>query len=975
MTKRLYLLGRWCAEHGWLVIACWVIALVSVGVLNKALPGAAQSTFSLTGTDSTAAQTLINQAFPGASGDANPIVLHDDKLDFRTDHGKQAITNIAHPLSKLSAVADVSDGTTDPTATSKDGHTTLISVTVNNQASGKPETADLLLDTAKEKAPETASVALGGYLGSLISKPQTELSEVLGLTAALIVLYLTLRRFSAMFIPLINALMAVGIGLTLIQVLARLVYIPDTAPTLGTMLGLGVGIDYALFLVTRHRKLLAAGYSVPDAVGRTTGTAGAGMVFAGGTLIAAVVGLVFTGITFLAWLGVAAAIVVALAVFASATLVPALLGVNKHRILPKNMQDLDPDHEELDNTRWARLADAVTSKPWRYAITSTIVLLLLAAPTTSLTLGHTDAGNLPASTTAKQAYDLISQGFGPGENGPLAVTVQLYSPATAPSGKVSTDGLSGSRNSQSSTGDPRTQDPRLIELQHALERATGVASVQAPVVSTDGGVAIIRVNPTMGAADPQTAALVEELRTTTLPQATQGQGMQAYVGGVTALITDLSHLIAKRTAVFIFGVVALAFVLLMLAYRSLLIPFKAAVMNLLSIAAAYGVVTMVFQWGWGIKLIGLDGPVPIESYVPMMMFAVLFGLSMDYEVFLLTAFREHWERTGDMVVSVRRGLADTGRLVTAAALIMVVVFGSFILSDNAVVKMFGVGLATAVAVDASIVRCLLVPAIMVLAAKGTWWLPDWLDRLLPQVHVEGDPAALEEMSLADRPKSDSGPVIMHRPVAAVAAVAGVIVGWFLISRIPWLPSGSNMAIALSAVLGAVVFLLPTSDGHPQRTFTRGLAYTIGVIVGIVTSGLLAAIVPPVGADSGAITTGAILLAGLIVVLVFSRRLALPIMLGAIAVAITIGLMGSSPAIMVLLTTCLAPAALTMTVAAIIGLIVSGRQQSEDSTITDSESSDSDAVPVAVAADSTPIVNLDQPSNPDAFRPDSGGDKR
>lgn len=875
---------------------------------NALLPKSSISTFSLSGTDSTTAQTFLNQAFPQTNTDSNPVVLSSPTLDFGEGEGKATVDRVAADLAAIPAVVQVQTPSDIPSQLSKDGHTAIIGVTIDGQQLGDEAVSVEVLDTAKEAAGPEVTVNLGGYLGQQLSRPDTHQSERLGLLAALVVLFFTLRRVWAMVIPLINALFAVGIGLAIVGILGRVTFIPDVAPTLGTMLGLGVGIDYALFLVTRHRKLLRQGYDVPDAIGRTMGTAGAGMVFAGGTLIAAVCGLTLTGISFLAWLGYAAGIVVLLAVAASLTLVPAILGVMGRRVLPKkDRPEDDPSHEELDKTMWARLANSVTNRPWPFAIASTLILLILAAPMLTLSLGETDASNLPPETVSRQAYDAMAEGFGPGSTAPLVVVSQMYTAATAP------PGVTG-------PGDPRVQDPRLQDLRADLAATPGVVEANEPIVSTDGGVAIIKITPEWNAADPRTAALVDDLRVKVIPPATEGEGMASYVGGITALSSDLNELIAKRTPGFILGVVVLSFILLMLAYRSLLIPFKAAIMNLLSIAAAYGVVTVIFQWGWGDFLIGLDGPVPIDSYIPMMMFAVLFGLSMDYEVFLLTAFREHWALTGDMKVAVRRGLADSGRLVTAAALIMVVVFASFILSDNATVKMFGVGLATAVAVDATIVRCLLVPAIMVLAAKGTWWLPAWLDRLLPQLHVEGDPNALESIASDDRDRSFARrPVALQRPVVVVGTAVGVALAWFLVSRLPALPFDARTPIAMAAVLGGVTVLLPPalSGGTSSRPF-RAFGYFLGVILAMLVIGVLAIVVPPVPADNGAVTAWAIVIAALLAVLVIGRSLALPMLLGAIATAISMALMASyEPDSLTLMIITLLPAMVTMMVASVI----------------------------------------------------------
>ncbi len=587
VTRWLYGIGRTCARRSRLVIVAWILAALTIMGANQLLPGSSIESFSLRGTDSTTAQELLAQAFPGSSTEANPIVLSSDTLNFGQGAGKAAVDSVADAVAQLPTVAAVSTPSEQPTLLSEDGKTAIVQVTVNDQSIGQEDVAAEVFDTAKAAAPPGVTVDIGGILGTQLSQPDTRSSEAIGLLAALVVLFFAMRRAWAVALPLINAVVAVGVGLAIIGLLGRVVFIPDVAPTLGTMLGLGVGIDYALFLVTRHRKLLSQGFEVNDAVGRTSGTAGAGMVFAGGTLIAAVVGLTLTGISFLAWLGYAAAIVVAVAVLASLTLLPAMLGALGPKVLPKKAQlDEDPDHESLDKTWWARLATVVTDKPWTFAISSTTVLLILAAPTLTLELGHSDASDLPESTVSRQAYDAMAAGFGPGSTAPLAVVSQMYTIATAP------PGVTG-------PGDPRTQDPRLTNLAADLAASPGVVSVGEPIVSTDGGVAVIRVTPEWNSADPQTAELVQRLRVDVIPPATAGEGMQSYVGGVTALTTDLSELIAARTLGFIIGVVVLSFVLLMLAYRSLLIPFKAAVMNLLSIAAAYGVVTAVFQWGWG----------------------------------------------------------------------------------------------------------------------------------------------------------------------------------------------------------------------------------------------------------------------------------------------------------------------------------------------------------------------------------------
>ena len=910
------------------MIGIWLLAAVAIIGANNLLGPAGQNNYVLQGTDSAEAQALLGDAFPGSSTQANPVVIYNAHTDFGSGQGEATVNEVARQLKAMPPLAVVTTPTDQPSQLSSDHHTAIVNVVVADAYVGKEDVATDVLSTSQKAAGPDNQVALGGVMGQQISKPDTHLSEIIGLLMALIVLFITLRRWAAVFIPLINALMAVAIGLSVIALLGRVVFIPDVAPTLGSMLGLGVGIDYALFLVTRHRRLLRAGYEVADSAGRTAGTAGAGTVFAGGTLIAAVCGLTFTGIGFLAWLGYAAGIVVALAMLASLTLVPALFGLMGQSVVPKKQKDnelVHGDHEALDKTFWARLAHRVTGHPWHYVIGSTIILLLLAAPMLTLQVGTSDAGDLPEDTTARQANDLIVAGFGPGATDPFAIVSQMYTVATAPTGADGKPVTVTGGNDTSS--DPRTLDPRLVQLQKTLAATPGVTYTSSPVVSTDGGVAVIKINPSWEASVPQTSDLVRTLRDSVLPSVTNGQSMASHVGGVTAATNDLMDLIAQRTPFFIFGVVVLAFFLLMIAYRSLLIPFKAAVMNLVSIAAAYGVITMVFQWGWGAQLIGLDGPVPIDSYVPMMMFAILFGLSMDYEVFLLTAFREHWAHTDDMRVAVRRGLADTGQLVTSAALIMVSVFASFILSEDSTVKIFGVGLSTAVLVDATIVRCSLVPAIMVLAKKGTWWLPGWLDRLLPQLHVEGDPAALDEAATAQsKPKPGRAPLAFHRPAAVVGTVLGVGLAWFLVSRLPALPADANTAIAVSATLGAVIVLLPAGfAGGSGSRVVRASGFAIGVFLGALVVSLFSMAIPPTKQADGIVTAWAIVVVGMLVILFVSRSIAMPIMLGAVSTAITYSILAASlPGTGVLIIISFLPALITIVVTSLVVSVAGDR---------------------------------------------------
>ncbi|MFI0433637.1 MAG: MMPL family transporter [Candidatus Nanopelagicales bacterium] len=962
MTSILYRIARWCASHALLVVVAWLVLAAALAGVNRVLPASPPEMFVLNGTDSAEAQVLLAQAFPGSGTDATPLIIHAPITDLSTPEGSAVLQRAGAEVESLPEVISVTGPADDVELLSTDHHTAMLSVILTEAGSSSIEFGEELISVTEDAVGPGIEVALGGLLGQKVSTPETHSSEVLGLIAALLVLFVSLRRITATVIPLVSAMVAVAIGLFIIDLLGRVVFIPDVAPTLGTMLGLGVGIDYALFLITKHRTLLREGYGVADSVGRTAGTAGAGMVFAGSTLVAALCGLALTGLSFLAWLGFAAAIVVVVAVVSSITFVPALLGLSRRSVLPRRANTLTAAQidEELDASFWARIAGAVTGHPWLFAISASVVLALLAAPAATLQLGHTDAGIYPEGTTAREAYDLTTAAFGPGATAPLAVVASLYTPATSPESEDEADGRGSADPADSGNepaaaeadaaadagaGDPRRQDPRLLTLQAALLAAPGVVSADAPVVSTDGGVAVIRVIPEWSGADPRTGELVTELREQVLPEAVAGEGIAPHVGGVTAATTDLSALIAAKTPWFILGVVLMAFVLLMMAYRSLLIPFKAALMNLISIAAAYGVVVMVFQWGWGVELIGLEGPVAIESYVPLMMFAVLFGLSMDYEVFLLTAFREHWERSGDMLLSVRRGLSETGRVVTSAALIMCVVFGSFVLSDNAIVKMFGVGLASAVFIDATVVRCMLVPAIMVLAQKGTWWLPAWLDRLLPQLQVEGDPKALEQETHIAASGGRPRPPNLTR---ILLTMLGVAVAWVISlvfaadSGFTALPTAGGMlpAAAVSAAAAGLALAVPLR-ARTSVELPPGLR-SLGFAVGAVALLLLAQAVGGLGnpaRTSGWLAGWAIVLAGLALVAMARLPIIVPTALGAMAMAITQAV-GPYADAGTLLLTCLGPAAVVWLVALIGRLIFRGGAGAgpSESGVPDSEAS-------------------------------------
>jgi RND superfamily putative drug exporter len=465
------------------------------------------------------------------------------------------------------------------------------------------------------------------------------------------------------------------------------------------MVGLGVGIDYALFIVSRHRGYLADGVPVEESVGRALANAGQPVVFAGGIVVVSVLGLAVAGVPFMTAGGIGLAIMVAIMVAVSITLLPAFLGLSGHavnRFGPRR-------RTAAEGAGWARWVAHVTRHAWPYAVGVTVILLALAAPAAALRAGIPDDGALPTSRTERQAYDLVADGFGPGRNGPFVIAVDVHGDATA-----------------------------LTTLVLALRADRGIALVAEPDVS-DGGVASVVAFPTTGPQEDATRATLDRLRADVIPRALADSPARAYVGGQMVNFADVGQRVNERLPLFIGGVLALSFLLLVVVFRSVLVALKAVVLNLLSIGASYGVMVMVFQWGWGGSLIGLTATVPIVSFIPMFMFAILFGLSMDYEVFLLSRVREEHDAGHDDVTSVVRGISKTARVITSAALIMISVFLAFVGGQDAATKMFGLGLATAIFLDATLVRLVLVPATMTLLGRGNWWLPAWLDRSLPSL--------------------------------------------------------------------------------------------------------------------------------------------------------------------------------------------------------------------------------------------------
>ncbi|MEZ5246018.1 MAG: MMPL family transporter [Acidimicrobiales bacterium] len=722
MSNWLYRLGRFAASHRGLVLVVWLAAAVTIVAVDRIAGGETVDNFEVPGVESQQAIDLLKDQFPERSGATAMVVFHTDQGDFSGADAAAAVAATVEQVRELDHVVAVTDPLGSQRSISPDGATAFASVQFDaSTAELGREALDALIDTAGPAEAAGLQVEYGGELPTVLKERTTGPAEMIGIIAALVILFVTFRSVYSTVLPLGVAVLGLAVGLSIVGLLGAVIDIPSVAPRLGTMIGLGVGIDYALFVLSRHRDQLDAGMDVEESIGRTNATAGQAVVVAGGTVVVAILGLQLAGIPFVAALGYSASLVVAIAVLVAVTLLPALLALAGRRVLPRSHRLAGradavggSDHSEVvagGHGGWVRWAHWVAHHPWRSSIAATLVLLVLSIPVLDMRLGQADAGTDPVTTTHRRAYDLLAAGFGDGFNGPLLVVVDL-----------------------TSTSDPTVLD----QVAAALAADPGVRAVSPPEVNETGNTALLTAIPTTKPQDEATSDLVHRLREEALPAATDATGADALVGGPTAGFIDQSDKIAARLPWFIAAVVSLSFLLLMTVFRSILVPLKAALLNLLSIGAAYGVVVAVFQWGWGRSLIGLDEAVPIASFVPMMMFAILFGLSMDYEVFILSRIREEYHRGHSNIDSVVEGLGATAKVITAAALIMISVFLGFVVSDDPVVKMMGVGLATAVAVDATIVRMVLVPSTMALVGDPNWWLPDWLDRILPTLDIEGD---------------------------------------------------------------------------------------------------------------------------------------------------------------------------------------------------------------------------------------------
>jgi putative drug exporter of the RND superfamily len=709
MSHLLYKIGNLAGRHPWRIIGAWVFLAGAVFMVNSSHGGGYDETFSLPGSESQAAADAIQDRFPQETLYSSNVILHSDE-GLTAPATRAAVEQAVQKLSEGPHVIAVSSpyDPRGPTV-SADGKTAFATVGFDTEKIGLSEY------DAAEKAVQGLrdagiQVEYDGGLGyAKVSGGGN--SELIGILMAIIILAIAFGSLVAMSLPIVAALTAIVVGSSAIGIMAGIVAVPEVTGVVAIMLGLGVGIDYALFILSRHRQNLAAGLSVPVAIGRANATAGLSVLFAGVTVIVAILGLKVAGIPMMTMMGYGSAIMVAVVMLAAITLLPAMLGVVKHRVNSARVPFIRPKATYDPDGSSAQWAARVVARPVRYGGAAALALGILAIPVFSMHLGFADAGNDAPTSTTRKAYDLMADGYGPGTNGPFQVVVD------ADGGKL-----------------PATTLERVTT---ALADQSGVASVDTPVTNQAGDLAIITVTPTTSPQDARTSDLLQHLRADTIPAAVAGSDVHVSVTGSTALTVDVSSRLQQRMAWFLGAVIGLSFLVLMVVFRSVLVPLKAAALNVLGVAAAYGVVVAVFQWGWGASLIGVHETVPSMPLAPMLMFAILFGLSMDYEVFLMSRVREQYRKHLDPSRAVIEGVGSTARVITSAALIMISVFASFILDVDVTTKMFGIGLSVAVFLDVTLIRMILVPAAMSLLGHRAWWLPQWLDRLLPTIDIEG----------------------------------------------------------------------------------------------------------------------------------------------------------------------------------------------------------------------------------------------
>ncbi|MFI5878666.1 MMPL family transporter [Streptomyces sp. NPDC051554] len=708
-------LARWCVRHRLVAVLLWLVAFGGVTAAAAVTGSAYSNDYEAPGTESGRATQLLKEGFPGLGGDSDTVVWRTSPGSVRAAAVEQTMTGALDRIADLPGVASVvspydGQGTGRISA---DGRTAYATVTFAHQAEDIDKSeAQAVVSAAKAAQTDGLQVELGGSAIALTEASSGHTAEIVGVAVAALVLFLAFGSLAASLLPIGTALVSVGTAYGAIVLLGHAMTVADFAPMLGMLLGLGVGIDYALFIVTRHRRGLKRGLSVTEAVTNAVVTTGRAVVFAGATVCIALLGMLILRLGFLNGVAIAASLTVVLTVAASVTLLPALLSFIGPRALSRRERRRLAEHgpqPELPTGLAARWSAFVERRPKLLGTLALIVMAVLALPTLALHLGTSDQGNDPRSSTTRQAYDLLAAGFGPGVNGPLTLVTKI-------------DGAE----------DKLTLD----NLDATLRTTEGVASVTPVTYDAGGSTGYFSVVPDSAPQSQRTSDLVDRLRTEVLPRAETGTSLDIHVGGVTASYDDFADVIVGKLPLFVGVVISLGCVLLLLAFRSIGIPLKAAAMNVAAVAAAFGVVVAIFQWGWGSEFLGLGRAGPIEPFLPVIMVSVLFGLSMDYQVFLVSRMYEEWLETGDNRRAVRVGLAETSRVINSAAVIMISVFLAFVLSGDRVIAMFGIALASAVALDAFVLRTLLVPALMHLLGGANWWLPRGLDRVLPRISIE-----------------------------------------------------------------------------------------------------------------------------------------------------------------------------------------------------------------------------------------------
>ena len=720
-------LARFCVRHRWYVLIAWIALFILINVVSHAEGSAYSNAFSLPGTNSTHAESLLEKGFPQQSGDVDQIV-------FQTTNGT-VVTHQAAIQAMLSKVAKLPNvgSVTSPfcTGTFKASETLPTGVCVGSAQISKTGTiayavvhfsklANNLTNPQIQIVETVASTARsstlniqfdGNAFGQLDSNGASSPYEAFGLIATAVVLVLAFGSFFAMLLPLGVALFALGIALAGGILLSHVLAIAQFAPILGSLIGLGVGIDYALFIVTRSRQELKRGQSVEDAVTTALNTSGRAVLFAGSTVCIALLGMLILGLSFLNGVAVTASLTVLVTMIASISLLPSLLAFQKKHVLSRRERrilDRDGPGPIVVSGPWQRWAHFVARHPRALTFAALTVIVAFVIPFVSLQLGSSDQGSDPAGSTTRQAYDLLAQGFGPGFNGPLTIVGSIRD----------------------------SRDKATLEgLDVTLKGVPGVATVGPLITNTAGTVGIINVIPTTSPQDAKTATLIATIRNTYIPTATVTSHTPIFVGGITAIFVDFATVLTSKLPLFVGVIVLLGCLLLMVAFRSVLVPLVAAVMNLLAVGASFGLVVAVFQWGWGASLLKA-GTGPVESFLPIIMIAILFGLSMDYQVFLVSRMHEEYLNTNDNEEAIIRGQANTGRVITAAALVMICVFISFAVGGERIIAEFGIGLGGAVLIDAFVIRTVLVPSLMHFIGKTNWWMPRWLDRIVPHVAVE-----------------------------------------------------------------------------------------------------------------------------------------------------------------------------------------------------------------------------------------------